>query len=431
METERDREAVAATLIRKRRIRGGHRGSATRTMSAIDALVGEEEPDAIRLAQLKLSLEEKLNTLTRLDSEILDITEDDNVEDEIQEADEFKERVYGAIVRLGNRTRSLTGPVTPPATAVLTSPAIPPADAPVVVTAAPSTDAPVVITTIPTTKPSVVVTTVPTNEPVVTTPASTASSRDRVTMRVAESSPVTLTTAVTTPIPTPAVVPALGVRLPKLTIQPFDGNMTLWTSFWDSFDSAIHQNTGLNEVDKFNYLRSLLRGSARDAISGLMLTEANYTEAIAVLRRRFGNKQQIITKHMDILMNAEAVTSPHNVPALRHFHDVVESNVRSLKALGVAAETYGSLLATVLMNKLPNDLRLIIGRKIGEADWQLDTIMTELLQEIEARERVRPQSASVQSNQKKGGGKVPPTAATLLLGDKPQCCYCNQNHTPE
>ena len=71
MATEAD---ASATLIRKRKIRGGHRGSATRMMNAIDALVAEEEPDAIRLAQLKLSLEEKFNTLTRLDSEILDIT---------------------------------------------------------------------------------------------------------------------------------------------------------------------------------------------------------------------------------------------------------------------------------------------------------------------------------------------------------------------
>ena len=68
-------------------------------MNAIDPLVAEEEPDEIRLAELKLSLEEKLNTLTRLDSEILDITEHDNVEVEIQEADEFKEHVYGVIVR--------------------------------------------------------------------------------------------------------------------------------------------------------------------------------------------------------------------------------------------------------------------------------------------------------------------------------------------
>ena len=105
---------IGAALIRKRKIRGGHRGSATKTMNAIDALVAKEEPDEIRLAQLKLILEEKINTLTRLDSEILDITEDDNVEVEIQEADEFKERVYGVIVRLGNRTSLDLSPLQSP-----------------------------------------------------------------------------------------------------------------------------------------------------------------------------------------------------------------------------------------------------------------------------------------------------------------------------
>ena len=83
------------------------------------------------------------------------------------------------------------------------------------------------------------------------------------------------------------------------------------------------------------------------------------------------------------------------------------------------------------MNKLPGDLRLIIGHKIGEADWQLDTIMTKLLQEIKAHERPHPVSGPSPSNQKRGGGRVPPTAATLFLGDKPHCCYCNRSHTPK
>ena len=121
-------------------------------------------------------------------------------------------------------------------------------------------------------------------------------------------------------------------------------------------------------------------------------------------------------------MSTEAVTSPNNVKALRHFRNV-ELNVRSLKALGVAVETYGSLLVSVLMNKLPGDLRLIIGRMSGEADWQLDTIMTELHQEIEARERANPLTASNQNNQKQRWGKAttdsghsaPWRAATLLL----------------
>ena len=81
---------------------------------------------------------------------------------------------------------------------------------------------------------------------------------------------------------------------------------------------AIHDNASLLDIDKFNYLRLLLQGSALDALSGLTLTAANYKEAVTVLERRFGNKQQIVAQHMDILLNVDAVTSSHNLKALRH-----------------------------------------------------------------------------------------------------------------
>ena len=66
-----------------------------------------------------------------------------------------------------------------------------------------------------------------------------------------------------------------------------------------------------------------------------MLTSTNYHEAINILKKRFGNKQQIISRHMDILLNVEAVMSQHNLKGLRHLYDRVESHVHSLKSLGV------------------------------------------------------------------------------------------------
>ena len=47
-------------------------------------------------------------------------------------------------------------------------------------------------------------------------------------------------------------------KLPKLDLPKFEGNVLEWESFWDSFDSAIHSNNTLSEVQKFNYLKSLL-----------------------------------------------------------------------------------------------------------------------------------------------------------------------------
>lgn len=110
------------------------------------------------------------------------------------------------------------------------------------------------------------------------------------------------------------------VKPPKLTIQRFGGDLCAWQTFWDSFRSAIHDNASLPDTDKFNYLKSLLDKSALEAVSGLTLTSANYREAISILQKRFGDRQQIIAGHMDVLLNIEAVPSHHNVKGLRQ-HD--------------------------------------------------------------------------------------------------------------
>ena len=105
------------------------------------------------------------------------------------------------------------------------------------------------------------------------------------------------------------------MKLPKLILKKFNGELTTWTTFWDSFESAVHNNPNPNSIDKFNYLHSLLEWTAAEAVSGLTLTADNYEEAISILKKRFGNKQQIVNKHMDILPNLEAVSS-HNLKGL-------------------------------------------------------------------------------------------------------------------
>ena len=151
------------------------------------------------------------------------------------------------------------------------------------------------------------------------------------------------------------------MKLPKLVLRPFSGDITAWTTFWESYESAVHNNRDLTDIDKFNYLNSLLAGVAREAVAGLSLTATNYQDAIAILKKRFGNVQQIKAKHMEILMTIEPVTSSRDLKALRKLHDPVESHVRSLSAIGVNPESYGSLLVPVLLNMLPPDLQLAHG----------------------------------------------------------------------
>ena len=158
-------------------------------------------------------------------------------------------------------------------------------------------------------------------------------------------------------------------------------------------------------------------------------TADNCKEAIYILKKRFGNKQQIITKHRDILLNVEAVSSQQNIKGLRYLYDLVESQVRGLKSLGVELTSYGSLLLSVLLQKLPPDLRLILSRETREDDWNLDSLLRQL-EEIKACERAMPSSTQPSTALKTGPrNDSTSTAATLLaLTNTPSCCFCHQSH---
>jgi hypothetical protein len=65
-----------------------------------------------------------------------------------------------------------------------------------------------------------------------------------------------------TPV-TPSTAP-IKAKLSKLSLNKFSGNPVDWQIFWDSFDSAVGSNSSLSDVDKFNYLKSLLHGSAAE-----------------------------------------------------------------------------------------------------------------------------------------------------------------------
>ena len=173
-------------------------------------------------------------------------------------------------------------------------------------------------------------------------------------------------------------------RLPKLPLPKFKGDVTDWTSFWDSFKSAVHSNVQLSNIDKFNYLNSLLEGTAARTIQGLTLSEANYNSAIEILQERFGRPQQIISAHMDEILKIQAC--PSERASSLHFVYDISVHVRGLALLGVSSEQYGSLLIPIVMSKLPNDIRLQIARKATSEVWKMEDLLDMIKKEIQARE---------------------------------------------
>ena len=54
-----------------------------------------------------------------------------------------------------------------------------------------------------------------------------------------------------------------SVKLQKLNLKKFQGDITTWSTFWDTFESAIDKNPTLSDIDKFNYLNSLFENTVQ------------------------------------------------------------------------------------------------------------------------------------------------------------------------
>ena len=68
----------------------------------------------------------------------------------------------------------------------------------------------------------------------------------------------------------PATTDSRGVKLPKIDVPAFNGNILYWKSFWGQFAVAVHTRTNISDTEKLVYLRhSVKEGSAKHVIEGL------------------------------------------------------------------------------------------------------------------------------------------------------------------
>ncbi|UYV69064.1 hypothetical protein LAZ67_6002223, partial [Cordylochernes scorpioides] len=176
------------------------------------------------------------------------------------------------------------------------------------------------------------------------------------------------------------------VKLPKLMISKFYGNFSEWLTFWNSFDAAIHQNNSLNPIDKFNYLKSHLGGTALNTVEGFALSVDNYEKAIKLLKDRFGREDILISRHMNNLLSMRPLKTSSDVRTFRELFDNLSVQIRSLESLNVSIDVYGQLLCPIIIKLLPADLNLELNKELPTG-YVINDLITFLERQLTARER--------------------------------------------
>ncbi|KAK8761562.1 hypothetical protein V5799_027169, partial [Amblyomma americanum] len=155
----------------------------------------------------------------------------------------------------------------------------------------------------------------------------------------------------------------IRLKLPRLELTSFSGRRHDWQPFWEVFEQVVDKNEELSSVDKFHYLRASVTGDAAAALAGLPPTARCYSDAVELLKKRFGNEELLIQEHMKKLIDIQPVRSSDDVRGLRRLYDTLAAHIKGLETLGQKHDSYSSLLMPIVQRALPTDILLDYSRQ--------------------------------------------------------------------
>lgn len=127
------------------------------------------------------------------------------------------------------------------------------------------------------------------------------------------------------------------MRLPKLELPTFDGNLHQWISFRDLFTNTIHNNSKLPKSEKLAYLKSLVKGDAARLIQTLVVSDANYDIAWTKLIERYQNERELVFSIFDRFIKQPNVIT-NSASSVCDVIDITIESTRSLEVFGITLD---------------------------------------------------------------------------------------------
>ncbi|XP_076397869.1 uncharacterized protein LOC143266118 [Megachile rotundata] len=163
-----------------------------------------------------------------------------------------------------------------------------------------------------------------------------------------------------------SLTPSTSGIIPKIHIQPFDGNYAEWQGFYDTFRSLVHDNKSIPTIHKFHLLKSYLTGSAASVTNSLTASEENYTVAWDLVQKRFNKPRKIIQSHIRAIFDLPEM-SKESPSSLRAIAEGAEMHVNALKCLKATTDC-NDFLIYIITAKLDKQTRTSWERTLDDDD---------------------------------------------------------------
>lgn len=182
-------------------------------------------------------------------------------------------------------------------------------------------------------------------------------------------------------------------RLPRIDLPKFNGTSSEWLSFKDLFSSIIIRNTTLTAVEKLQYLKSSLTGTASHLLKNTELLDDNFQKAWDDLISFYENRRLLVNAAIQSLFSLKKL-SKESAIELEYLYTHLMQIYRTLETLQRPVDKWDDFLVFMAVQRLDSDSVKAWEQHLGSAKdpptWKqfCDFLITRLLS-LQAYEKSR------------------------------------------
>nr|CAI5835987.1 unnamed protein product [Callosobruchus analis] len=219
----------------------------------------------------------------------------------------------------------------------------------------------------------------------------------------------------------------VDIRLPKIELPKFSGDASSWVEFREIYNSLIHFNENISDIQKFHYLKAALQKDAANAIQCIDFTAANYKNAYDAVIERYDNVRLLTHNHVHAIFSISPITK-ETADEIRRIIDTVSKHLKSLEQLGEQVDTWDTLIIYVIASKLD---------KFSLREWEKYAShlsnkpnLKDIREFLKSRAGILEALEAKASQDRVGKGRqAASTSKGLVSTTGSKCLACDQNHS--
>lgn len=155
-------------------------------------------------------------------------------------------------------------------------------------------------------------------------------------------------------------------RLPRINLPDFNGSQSDWLSFKDLFQSLVINVPTLSPVEKLQYLKTHLTGSAAALLKNTTLTADNFSKSWDALVDYYENKRLLVHAALQSLFSLKRMTKESASELERLYTNVMQS-YRTLEALQRPVNHNDDFFVFITISRLDSESVKVWEQRLGSS----------------------------------------------------------------